>query len=92
MEYPTKSTQLKSSSIGNDKCELKAPYIELADKAFDDFIQMDHQHMVEAFKYLQKRLCDTRYEQNQNMKCVLESHAKDIESHAIGTDLIASAL
>lgn len=91
MEYPTKSNQpMKNDSNGQD---LKQPYyLEIADKAFSEFIQMDHQHMVEAFKYLQKKICDTRFAQNQNMKCDLESHAKDVEAHSMGTDKIASAL
>lgn len=90
MEYPTKANQTMKAK---DSCELKQPYyLELAEKAFDDFIQMNPDHMVEAFKYFQKKLCDTRFEQNINMKRDLESHAKDVESHANGTDVIAAAL
>ena len=73
--------------------EKQQPYhIEKAEIAFNTLAELGHKDQVEAFKYLQKKLADSRVAANQCMQKELEYHSIDVKCHAEGTNIIASGL
>lgn len=73
--------------------EKEPPYhISQANKAFDELVGLGHKEQVEAFKHLQKRICDFRYETCKNATSELEKFHCDLKEHFAGTDQIAAAL
>lgn len=73
--------------------EKQQPYhIEQAEIAFNTLAELGHKDQVEAFKYLQKKLADSRVTANECMQKELEYHSMDVKAHAEGTNIIASGL
>lgn len=78
---------------GANVAEKQQPYhIEKAEIAFNNLAELGHKEQVEAFKYLQKKLADSRISANEDMQKELESFSVNIKTHAEGTSIITSGL
>lgn len=85
--YPQTNDPVKMVS------EKQQPYhIEKAEIAFNNLAELGHKDQVEAFKYLQKKLADSRIQANECMQKELEGFSVDVKVHAEGTNIIASGL
>lgn len=71
----------------------KTPYhIEVANEVFERFIGLDGRDQVDAFKHLQRKLAEHRFEVTKNMQIESENFAIQIKNQIDGTDIIASGL